>query len=54
MVFEHQGEHESRWAAIYSIASKIGCAAETHLCSDTPGPWVYRGDGQCYQSHVSS
>ena len=29
MVFEHQGEHESQWAAIISIASKIGCTAET-------------------------
>ena len=29
MVFEHQGEHESQWAAIGSIAGKIGCTAET-------------------------
>jgi transposase-like protein len=29
MVFEHQGEHESQWAAINSIASKIGCTPET-------------------------
>ena len=29
MVREHQGEHESRWAAIGSIAAKIGCTAET-------------------------
>jgi transposase len=29
MVFEHQAEHESQWAAINSIASKIGCTAET-------------------------
>ena len=29
MVVEHQGEHESQWAAIASIASKIGCTAET-------------------------
>jgi transposase-like protein len=28
-VFEHQGEHESQWAAIGSIASKLGCSAET-------------------------
>ena len=29
LVFEHQGEHESQWAAIESIASKIGCTPET-------------------------
>jgi transposase-like protein len=29
LVFEHAGEHDSQWAAIGSIASKIGCTAET-------------------------
>ncbi|MBK7353314.1 MAG: transposase [Nitrosomonas sp.] len=29
LVFEQQREHESQWSAIKSIASKIGCAAET-------------------------
>lgn len=29
MVFEHQGEYGSQWAAIGSIAGKIGCTAET-------------------------
>jgi transposase len=29
LVFEHEGEHDSQWAAIGSIASKIGCTAET-------------------------
>ena len=29
MVLEHQGEHNSQWAAIGSIATKIGCTAET-------------------------
>ncbi len=29
LVLEHQGEHESQWAAICSIAGKIGCTAET-------------------------
>ncbi len=29
MVLEHQGEHTSQWAAIGSIASKIGCTSET-------------------------
>ncbi len=29
MVFEHQREYESEWAAMCSISSKIGCTAET-------------------------
>jgi transposase len=29
MVFEHEGEHTSQWAAIQSIAQKIGCTDET-------------------------
>ena len=29
MVREHQGEHESEWAAIVSMAGKIGCTGET-------------------------
>jgi transposase len=29
MVFEHEAEHTSQWAAIESIAGKIGCKAET-------------------------
>ncbi len=29
MVVEHESEHDSQWAAIRSIASKIGCTAET-------------------------
>ena len=29
MVREHQGDHASQWAAIASIAAKIGCAGET-------------------------
>ena len=29
MVAEHRGEHDSQWAAIVSIAAKIGCTAET-------------------------
>ena len=29
MVLDHQGDHASQWAAIGSIAAKIGCTAET-------------------------
>jgi len=29
MVFEHQSEYASQWAAIGSIAGKIGCTPET-------------------------
>ena len=29
MVLEHRGEYASEWAAIQSVASKIGCSAET-------------------------
>src|SRR5262245_11767215 len=29
IVVDHEGEHSSRWAAIMSIAAKIGCTAQT-------------------------
>ena len=29
LVFDQQGQHSSQWAAIQSIASKVGCTAET-------------------------
>jgi transposase len=29
MVLEHEREHTSRWAAVCSIAAKIGCTAQT-------------------------
>ena len=29
LVFDQQGQHSSQWAAIQSIAGKVGCTAET-------------------------
>ena len=38
MVFDHEGNHTSRWATIESISLKIGCAAHTLH------EWVKRAD----------
>ena len=29
LVFEHEDQHDSQWAAIRSVAAKIGCTSET-------------------------
>ena len=29
LILDNQGRHESRWSAILSISSKIGCAPQT-------------------------
>src|SRR3978361_1880222 len=38
MVLEHEGEHLSRWAAMVSIAGKIGCSPHTLR------EWVQKAD----------
>ncbi|SDE69092.1 Transposase [Belnapia rosea] len=38
MVLDHGGDHASQWAAIGSIAAKIGCTAETLR------KWVRQGE----------
>ncbi len=38
LVLDHQHEHSSRWAAIMSIAAKIGCAAQTL------NEWIKKGE----------
>jgi len=38
MVLDHEPEHPSRWAAISSIAGKIGCSPHTLL------EWVKKSD----------
>ena len=29
LVLDHEGDHSSRWAAVTSIAAKIGCTSQT-------------------------
>ena len=52
MVLDHERDHASRWAAIVSIAAKIGCTAQT-LTSGWEGrarqrahAWLDDGDGR--------
>jgi transposase-like protein len=38
MVLDHEGDHASRWAAVVSIATKIGCTPQTL------NEWVKKSD----------
>jgi transposase len=38
MVLDHEGDHASRWAAVVSIATKIGCTPQTL------NAWVKKAD----------
>ena len=44
LVLEPQGEHDSQWSAIPSVASKLGCTAETPrtLAEVDPDYWTGR------------
>lgn len=48
MVREHQDEHESQWAAICSIAGKIGCTPETLRA------WINRTESNSAPPSISS
>ena len=41
LVLEHQEEHDSQWSAITSVASKLGCTAETLR------RWVRQAERDC-------
>ena len=44
MVFDAKDQYPSQWAAIESIAGKIGCTAETLVSIPIP---PFRGDATC-------
>ena len=41
MVLDHEGQHPSRWAALVSIAEKIGCWA--HRLNEWVTPCLFFG-----------
>lgn len=48
LVQESEREHASKWAAISSVASKIGCSAETLR------KWVRQAEGAARRGHGSA
>lgn len=49
MVLDHEGDHPSRWAAIVSIAAKIGCVPQTLHEWVTAAP---SASGACYEINL--
>ena len=41
MVVDHEGEHALRWAAVSSIAGKIGCTAQTDVAPKIRTRWFF-------------
>ncbi len=52
IVLDGAGQHESRWAAILSISSKIGCAPQT-LNERVKKAEVDRGDRACVTTEMA-
>ena len=46
LVLEHAADYPSQWSAIQSIASKIGCTAETHRRPLQGGGLIHHSDSQ--------
>ena len=46
LMLEPQGEHDSQWSAIPSVASKLGCTAETLR------KWVRQADSRFRRNDV--
>jgi transposase len=48
MVYEQREHHESQWAAIESVAQKIGCTAQTLR------NWITKAEGKAVSNEAAS